>query len=51
MIPIIFMSALSGDVTKRTAAMQADDFFTKPLDLGRLEKRIAELLHTGINGN
>jgi CheY-like chemotaxis protein len=50
-IPIIFMSALSGDVTKRTAAMQADDFFTKPLDLGRLEKRIAELLHTGINGN
>jgi DNA-binding response OmpR family regulator len=44
-IPIIFMSALTGDVTKRSAAMQADDFFTKPLDLGRLEKRISELLH------
>jgi CheY-like chemotaxis protein len=44
-IPIIFMSALSGDVTKRTAAMHAEDFFTKPLDLNRLEKRIAELLH------
>ena len=37
-IPIIFMSALSGDVTKRSATMQADDFFTKPLDLNRLEK-------------
>ena len=44
-IPIIFMSALSGDVTRRTVAMQADDFFTKPLDLNRLEKRISELLH------
>jgi DNA-binding response OmpR family regulator len=44
-IPIIFMSALTGDVTKRTATMQADDFFTKPLDLNRLEKRISELLH------
>jgi DNA-binding response OmpR family regulator len=44
-IPIIFMSALTGDVTKRTATMQADDFFTKPLDLNRLEKRIGELLH------
>ncbi len=44
-IPIIFMSALSGDVTKRTVAMQADDFFTKPLDLERLRCRIAELLH------
>ena len=44
-IPIIFMSALSSDVTKRTASMHADDFFTKPLDLNRLEKRIAELLH------
>jgi DNA-binding response OmpR family regulator len=44
-IPIIFMSALTGDVTKRTASMQADDFFTKPLDLNRLEKRIGELLH------
>lgn len=43
-IPVIFMSALSGDVTRRTAFMHADDFFTKPLDLGRLEKRIAELL-------
>jgi CheY-like chemotaxis protein len=44
-IPIIFMSALTGDVTKRTVAMHAEDFFTKPLDLPRLEKRIGELLH------
>jgi two-component system alkaline phosphatase synthesis response regulator PhoP len=44
-IPIIFMSALTGDITKRTATMQADDFFTKPLDLHRLEKRIGELLN------
>jgi CheY-like chemotaxis protein len=44
-IPIIFMSALSGDVTKRTVAMHAEDFFTKPLDLVRLQQRIAELLH------
>ena len=44
-IPIIFMSALTSDVTKRTAAMHAEDFFTKPLDLERLEKRIGELLH------
>ena len=43
-IPIIFMSALSSDITKRTAIMHADDFFTKPLDLTRLEKRIEELL-------
>ena len=43
-IPIIFMSALSGDVTKRTVAMQAEDFFTKPLDLPRLVRRIGELL-------
>lgn len=45
-IPIIFMSALSGDVTKRTASMQAEDFFTKPLDIPRLERRINDLLHT-----
>ena len=44
-IPIIFMSALSGDVTKRTASMYAYDFFTKPLDLARLERRITDLLH------
>ena len=44
-IPIIFMSALTGDITRRTATMQADDFFTKPLDLNRLEKRIGEILH------
>jgi len=50
-IPIIFMSALTSDVTRRTAAMNAEDFFTKPLDLNRLEKRIAELLHTGIVAN
>jgi CheY-like chemotaxis protein len=50
-IPIIFMSALSGDITKRTAAMHAEDFFTKPLDLNRLEKRISELLHCGAAAN
>ena len=44
-IPIIFMSALSSEVTKRTVAMQAEDFFTKPLDLARLERRITDLLH------
>ena len=44
-IPVIFMSALTGDVTRRTVAMHAADFFTKPLDLPRLEKRIGELLH------
>jgi CheY-like chemotaxis protein len=43
-IPVIFMSALSGDVTRRTVAVQAEDFFTKPLDLDRLAKRIGELL-------
>jgi CheY-like chemotaxis protein len=47
-IPIIFMSALSSGVTRRTAVMHAEDFFTKPLDLGRLEKRVAELLQVGI---
>jgi DNA-binding response OmpR family regulator len=50
-IPIIFMSALNSDVTKRTATMQAEDFFTKPLDLNRLEKRIGELLHFEPNPN
>ena len=44
-IPIIFMSALSSEVTKRTVAMHAEDFFTKPLDLPRLERRITDLLH------
>jgi len=44
-IPVIFMSALSSEVTKRTVAMQADDFFTKPLDLPRLQQRIRDLLH------
>ncbi|MDE3066159.1 MAG: response regulator [Verrucomicrobiota bacterium] len=43
-IPVIFMSALSAGVTKRTAVMQADDFFTKPLDLPRLQQRILQLL-------
>jgi DNA-binding response OmpR family regulator len=43
-IPIIFMSALTSEVTKRTVAMQAEDFFTKPLDLPRLVRRIADLL-------
>jgi DNA-binding response OmpR family regulator len=44
-IPVIFMSALTGDITKRTASMHAEDFFTKPLDLNRLAKRIGELLN------
>jgi DNA-binding response OmpR family regulator len=44
-IPIIFVSALSGDVTKRTVAMHAEDFFTKPLDFARLGRRITDLLH------
>src|SRR5271157_960767 len=44
-IPVIFMSALTSEVTKRTVAMQAEDFFTKPLDLPRLVRRIADLLH------
>jgi len=44
-IPIIFMSALSSEVTRRTASMRADDFFTKPLDLPRFEQRVNELLH------
>jgi two-component system alkaline phosphatase synthesis response regulator PhoP len=43
-IPVIFMSALSSEVTRRTVAMQADDFFTKPLDLERLQLRITDLL-------
>ena len=43
-IPIIFMSALSPGVTRRTAAVLAEDFFTKPLDLDRLQRRIVQLL-------
>ena len=43
-IPIIFMSALTSEVTRRTVAMQGEDFFTKPLDLERLVRRIADLL-------
>src|SRR5271166_4742096 len=39
-IPIIFMSALTSEVTRRTVAMQGEDFFTKPLDLERLVSRI-----------
>jgi len=52
-IPIIFMSALSGDVTKRSVAMLAEDFFTKPLDLARLKRRITDLLYpetSSVNG-
>ena len=30
---------------KLTVALHADDFFIKPLNLERLERRIAELLH------
>ena len=43
-IPIIFVSALTSDVTRRTVAVQADDFFTKPLDLERLQQCITNLL-------
>ena len=43
-IPIIFMSALTSEVTRRTVAVQADDFFTKPLDMERLQLRIADLM-------
>jgi two-component system, OmpR family, alkaline phosphatase synthesis response regulator PhoP len=43
--PVIFMSALSSSVTKRTVAVHADDFFTKPLDLEGLKYRITDLLH------
>jgi DNA-binding response OmpR family regulator len=50
-IPIIFMSALSSNVTRRTATMNAEDFFTKPLDLNRLEKRVEELLGVTPTGN
>ena len=39
------MSALSSQVTKRTVAVHAEDFFIKPLNLERLERRIADLLH------
>ena len=46
--PIIFMSALSGEVTRRTVAMNGQDFFTKPFDWNRLEKRIPELLPAAI---
>jgi CheY-like chemotaxis protein len=50
-IPVIFISALSGDVTKRTVSVHAYDFFTKPLDLARLERRIGELLHLASAAN
>ena len=43
-IPVIFLSALSNDMIKRTQSKQVVDFFTKPLDYHRLEKRIGELL-------
>jgi DNA-binding response OmpR family regulator len=34
-------------VTRRTVAAQADDFFTKPLDMERLQLRIADLMERG----
>jgi len=44
--PVVFMSALSSEVTQRTARMMAaEDYFVKPIDLSRFEERIAELLH------
>ena len=42
--PVIFISALTSDVTKRTVAVHAEDFFTKPIDFMQLEHRIIELL-------
>jgi two-component system alkaline phosphatase synthesis response regulator PhoP len=50
-IPVIFMSALTGDITRRTANLHAQDFFTKPLDLPRLQQRIADLLHPVATAN
>lgn len=50
-IPIIFMSALNSQATRRTTADQAEDFFSKPLDLRRLERRIIELLRLDIAGS
>ena len=50
-IPVIFMSALTGDVTRRSASLNAQDFFTKPLDLPRLQQRIADLLHPDTAAN
>ena len=47
-IPVIFMSALSPGVSKRTAMVQAEDFFTKPLDLERLQQRVAGLLKPAV---
>jgi len=43
-IPVILMSALQGQVTRQATATLADDFFTKPLDLDRLEARIRCLM-------
>ena len=45
------MSALTGDVTRRTATVQAQNFFTKPLDLPRLQQRIADLLQPATVAN
>ena len=49
-IPIIFMSALNSNATRRTIAGQAADFFSKPLDLRRLEQRVGELLQPDGDG-
>jgi CheY-like chemotaxis protein len=43
--PIIFVSALSSAITRSAASRQANDFFTKPLDLQRFEQRVSDLLH------
>jgi CheY-like chemotaxis protein len=43
-IPIIIMSALTRQGTKRAGAVPVEDFFSKPLDLQRLEDRITQLL-------
>ena len=43
-IPVILMSALSGNITSRVASAHAEDFFSKPLDLEKLEARIKSVL-------
>jgi two-component system alkaline phosphatase synthesis response regulator PhoP len=42
--PVILISALTGDVTQRLSKVQADDFFNKRVDFGRLDERITALL-------
>ena len=43
-IPILMMSALSGQENIRRGLDQAEDYFVKPVSLNRLQGRINELL-------